>query len=45
MCVGKPAEQVFLSVQEIVEVLEKRVCDCPEETLELIAHELVRYHH
>ncbi|KAB5533346.1 hypothetical protein PHYPO_G00130670 [Pangasianodon hypophthalmus] len=39
---SKPAEPEFLSVQEIVEVLEKRVCDCPEETLELIAHELVR---
>ncbi|KAG7331900.1 hypothetical protein KOW79_005869 [Hemibagrus wyckioides] len=39
---SKPAEPVFLSVQEIMEVLEKRVCDCPEETLELIAHELVR---
>lgn len=44
VCVGKPAETVFLTVQEIVEVLEKRVCDCPEETLELIAYELVRYH-
>ncbi|KAK3506969.1 hypothetical protein QTP70_033179 [Hemibagrus guttatus] len=41
---SKPAEPVFMSVQEIMEVLEKRVCDCPEETLELIAHELVRKH-
>ncbi|KAF4091943.1 hypothetical protein AMELA_G00015310 [Ameiurus melas] len=39
---SKPAELVFLSVQEIVEVLEKRVCDCPEEMLELIAQELAR---
>lgn len=44
VCIGKPAEPVFLSVQEIVEVLEKQVCDTSEETLELIAHELVRYH-
>lgn len=44
VCIGKPAELVFLSVQEIMEVLEKQVCDTSEETLELIAHELVRYH-
>ncbi|KAM9444507.1 E3 UFM1-protein ligase 1 [Clarias gariepinus] len=39
---SKPTEPVFLSVQKIVEVLEKRVCDCPMETLELLAQELVR---
>ncbi|XP_062858526.1 E3 UFM1-protein ligase 1 [Trichomycterus rosablanca] len=34
--------EVFLSVDEIMEVLEEKVCDCPDETLQLIAQELVR---
>ncbi|KAI5625512.1 E3 UFM1-protein ligase 1 [Silurus asotus] len=38
----KPAKPVFMSVPEIVEVLEKRVCDCSEEMLEVIAQDLVR---
>ncbi|KAI5094474.1 E3 UFM1-protein ligase 1 [Silurus meridionalis] len=38
----KPAKPLFMSVPEIVEVLEKRVCDCSEEMLEVIAQDLVR---
>lgn len=39
---SKQTEPVFLSVVDIMEVLEERVRDCSEETLQLIAQELVR---
>ncbi|XP_051510701.1 E3 UFM1-protein ligase 1-like isoform X2 [Myxocyprinus asiaticus] len=39
---NKPAEVPFLSVEEIMEVLEEKVCDSSEEMLQELAEQIIR---
>ncbi|KAL7872657.1 hypothetical protein SRHO_G00076400 [Serrasalmus rhombeus] len=41
--VSKQSEVLFLSVEDILDVLERKVLDCPDDTLEQLAQELLRY--
>ncbi|XP_017543625.1 E3 UFM1-protein ligase 1 isoform X2 [Pygocentrus nattereri] len=40
--VSKQSEVLFLSVEEIMDVLERKVLDCPDDTLEQLAQEILR---
>ncbi|KAM9355789.1 E3 UFM1-protein ligase 1 [Pholidichthys leucotaenia] len=39
---SKQTETTFMALEEIIAVLEERVCDCPEEILSELAENLVR---